>query len=158
MKPVNRTFAVQDNAVQRVDVGALKDVSVREQDTHLDHNLNDLRLKPDEILHSVDVDASSQQHVNAPSNKKERRILKHELFIERMWRLSSTHSQTVTHFVSPSPRPPYAFTSSSSILIYLILTILFYFHLALLVWAYARRDRLSRLCSPIHAPSIKTLK
>jgi hypothetical protein len=94
--------------VQRVDVGALKDVSVREQETHLDRNLSDLRLKPDEILHSVDVDASSQQQVNAP-NKKERRILKHELFIERMWRLSSTHSQTVTHFVSPSPRPPSAF-------------------------------------------------
>ena len=86
MKPVNRTFAVQDNAVQRVDVGALKDVSVREQETYLEHNLNDLHLKPDEVLHSVDADASSQQHANAP-NKKERRILKHELFIERTWRV-----------------------------------------------------------------------
>ena len=116
MKPVNRTFAVQDNAVQRVDVGALKDVSVREQETYLDHNLNDLHLKPDVILHSVDVDVdgSSQQPVNAP-NKKEKRILKHELFIERMWRLSSTHSQNsdpLRFVVAPSPRPPYPFTSS----------------------------------------------
>lgn len=30
VKPVNRTFAAQDNAVRHVDVGALKDVSVRE--------------------------------------------------------------------------------------------------------------------------------
>ena len=114
VKPVHRTFAVQDNAVQRVDVGALKDVSVREQETYLDHNLNDLHLKSDVILHSVDVDASSQQPVNAP-NKKEKRILKHELFIERMWRLSSTHSQhsdPLRFVVSPSPRPPYPFTSS----------------------------------------------
>jgi ribosome biogenesis protein SLX9 len=43
-------------------------------------------FKADEILHSVDVDAP---------NKKQRRILKHELFIERMWRLFSTHSQTI---------------------------------------------------------------
>jgi len=68
VKPVNRTFAAQDNAVQFVDVGALKDVPA------------------DEILHSVTVDDPScppQQHEPAP-NKKERRILKHELFIERL--------------------------------------------------------------------------
>jgi hypothetical protein len=35
VKPANRTFAAQDNAVQRVDVGALKDVSVREPKVYL---------------------------------------------------------------------------------------------------------------------------
>lgn len=64
VKAVNRMFAAQDNAVQHVDVGALKDVSA------------------DEILHSVNADDdTSPQHV---PNKKERRILKHELFIERL--------------------------------------------------------------------------
>jgi len=67
VKPVNRTFAAQDNAVQHVDVGALKDVPA------------------DAILHSVnaDEDASHAPPQHAP-NKKERRILKHELFIERL--------------------------------------------------------------------------
>jgi hypothetical protein len=35
VKPVNRTFAAQDNAVQHIDVGALKDVSVREPKVYL---------------------------------------------------------------------------------------------------------------------------
>ena len=30
VKPINCTFAAQDNAVQHVDIGALKDVSVHE--------------------------------------------------------------------------------------------------------------------------------
>ncbi|KAI0002067.1 ribosome biogenesis protein SLX9-domain-containing protein [Russula vinacea] len=64
VKPVDRAFAVQDNAVHHVDVGALKDVPA------------------DEILHSVNADDASHP-LHAP-NKKERRILKHELFIERL--------------------------------------------------------------------------
>ncbi|KAN0135749.1 Ribosome biogenesis protein SLX9 domain containing protein [Lactarius tabidus] len=65
-KPVNRTFAVQDNAVEHVTVGAFKDVSA------------------DEILHSVDDDGGSIHPHHAALNKKEKRILKHELFIERL--------------------------------------------------------------------------
>jgi len=71
VKPVNRTFAAQDNAVRHVDVGALKDVSA------------------DELLHSVNADDPQQV-----PNKKERRILKHELFIERMWRLTNPRHKT----------------------------------------------------------------
>ena len=43
VKPVNRTFAAQDNAVQHVDVGVLKDVSVREPKVYLlERNLTDI--------------------------------------------------------------------------------------------------------------------
>ncbi|KAF8507144.1 hypothetical protein F5888DRAFT_74732 [Russula emetica] len=72
VKPVNRTFAAQDNAVQHVDVGALKDVSA------------------DELLHSVNADDPQQV-----PNKKERRILKHELFIEQASRApySKSHAR-----------------------------------------------------------------
>ncbi|KAI9457731.1 ribosome biogenesis protein SLX9-domain-containing protein [Russula earlei] len=62
VKLVDRPFAIQDNAVQHIDVGTLKDASA------------------EELLHSVNESASSEQ---AP-NKKERRILKHELFIQRL--------------------------------------------------------------------------
>ncbi|KAH9064267.1 ribosome biogenesis protein SLX9-domain-containing protein [Lactarius vividus] len=67
-KPVSRAFAVQDNSVQHVTVGAFKDVPA------------------DEILHSVDNDDgdSSRPATTVTLNKKEKRILKHELFIERL--------------------------------------------------------------------------
>jgi len=64
VKPVDRTFAIQDNAVRPIDVGALKDVSA------------------EEILHRVNESASHPEQV--PNKKKERRILKHELFLERL--------------------------------------------------------------------------
>ncbi|KAI0257601.1 ribosome biogenesis protein SLX9-domain-containing protein [Lactifluus subvellereus] len=69
-KPVNRAFAVQDNAVQHLEIGALKDASA------------------DEILHSVDAEDSDplavDPHSQRTPNKKERRILKHELFTRRL--------------------------------------------------------------------------
>ncbi|KAI0271336.1 ribosome biogenesis protein SLX9-domain-containing protein [Gloeopeniophorella convolvens] len=65
-KPVDRTFAVQDNAVQHVDVGALKDASA------------------DELLHSVN-NADTAPAAQGPAlSKKEKRTLKHELFVERL--------------------------------------------------------------------------
>jgi len=86
VNPVNRTFAAQDNAVQHVDVGALKDVSVREPKVYLlERNLTDTSTrKADEILHSVNADDASRPPQQTP-NKKDRRVLKHELFVERMW-------------------------------------------------------------------------
>ncbi|KAH9985405.1 ribosome biogenesis protein SLX9-domain-containing protein, partial [Russula compacta] len=66
VKPVNRAFAVQDNAVQQFDIGALKDAPA------------------DEILRSVSTDVSFPQQPQHTPNKKDRRILKHELFIERL--------------------------------------------------------------------------
>ncbi|KAH9082127.1 ribosome biogenesis protein SLX9-domain-containing protein [Lactarius deliciosus] len=66
-KPVSRAFAVQDNSVQHVTVGAFKDVPA------------------DEILHSVNNDDDGDSIRPATTlNKKEKRILKHELFIERL--------------------------------------------------------------------------
>jgi hypothetical protein len=71
-------------------------------------------FKADEILHSVDVDASSRsEHINDAPNKKQRRILKHELFIERMWRLSSTHSQTIIIFIPFHHHRPFLHLLSS---------------------------------------------
>jgi hypothetical protein len=57
-----------------------------------ERNLTYFPLKADEILHSVNADALPLQH--AP-NKEERRILKHELFIKRMWRLPSARTQNI---------------------------------------------------------------
>ncbi|KAH8988916.1 ribosome biogenesis protein SLX9-domain-containing protein [Lactarius akahatsu] len=65
-KPVSRAFAVQDNSVQHVTVGAFKDVPA------------------DEILHSVNNDDGDSIRPATILNKKEKRILKHELFIERL--------------------------------------------------------------------------
>ncbi|KAH9175310.1 ribosome biogenesis protein SLX9-domain-containing protein [Lactarius sanguifluus] len=66
VKPVSRAFAVQDNSVQHVTVGAFKDVPA------------------DEILHSVNNDDGDSIRPATTLNKKEKRILKHELFIERL--------------------------------------------------------------------------
>jgi hypothetical protein len=71
------------------------------------------------ILHSVnaDEDASHPPPQHAP-NKKERRILKHELFIERMWRLildkctNAPKQHKSFRFVSP-----FFFLPSSDLLI-----------------------------------------
>ncbi|KAH9969009.1 ribosome biogenesis protein SLX9-domain-containing protein [Russula dissimulans] len=64
VKPVDRAFAIQDNAVRHIDVGTLKDVSAQE------------------VLDSINESASRPEQV--PNTKKERRMLKHELFLERL--------------------------------------------------------------------------
>ena len=90
MKPVNRAFAVQNSAIQQVDIGALKDAPVSESKAYLYTQSHVTHSKADEILRSVSTDVSFPQQLQHTPNKKEKRILKHELFIERTWRLFCT--------------------------------------------------------------------
>ncbi|KAH9982425.1 ribosome biogenesis protein SLX9-domain-containing protein [Lactifluus volemus] len=77
-KPVDRPFAVQDNnAVQHVEIGALKDASADE----ILRSVNAADADGDALAATVDPLAGPQHRT---SNKKERRILKHELFIQRL--------------------------------------------------------------------------
>ncbi|KAI0068387.1 hypothetical protein BV25DRAFT_1818801 [Artomyces pyxidatus] len=73
-KVAKRQFAVQDNAVVHVDVGASVDAAAND------------------ILDAVDdTDHSDARHT---LKKKDRRVLKHELFIERLEAARSPYSKS----------------------------------------------------------------